>query len=406
MQRIDRVIDSEFEQKVHPDCPVHPQISAINKYFEAAQAMHNLAVKQKELQNLTNDPNLKQLQEQQEEADKEELDEDVANAQGAGGMGGMGGDGEAEVDEDQDNTDFVEDYMPTTGKGWGRNSRYDNQHTGNHICRITESFVQQVSQQQLALYELGRKFSLALEAKCGKKFKPVKEVAADREQRNVTSLTDLPKVVASSHALPKEVFDQKLVKGELVKEDYRKPDDKKKLLYILTDSSGSMRGHLGGSRFSLYTRGAFAGVMSAALVRKVKEDGGLVFFRFFAGGTSAMYKATQADEFDLLLKQVMMNDYSGGSTDIQGAILTAYRDIAKADAAMPLAQSEIICITDCEDGLDLGTMKAALNGREFHVLDVSGSTEPNNPVLKELAVKYYKVNESAPDVTKIVEEVV
>lgn len=408
---ITKVVDADYSRKVHPDCPVMPDISAINKLFSVAETIKTLMAQQKQNALPGNEPTPDQLEAakaQQDIENEPELGEDAGEDASGGDSSGVGtgsGNSEEEGEDDPDLRD-PDNYIPPSG-GYGRSSVFDAQFTNNHICRVSEQFIQQVTMQQLALYELGRKFEVALNQHSGTEFKPVRHVDKDKDLQQITGVSDITKVVASSHALPDTVFNRKLLKHELVKEEYRQPDDRKQLLYVLIDSSFSMCTGLvqGNNAFGLFTRGSLATIMSCALVRKVMNEKGILYARFFAGRPGVRMVAKTSDEFEVLLGQIRANDYNGGGTSIYAALKAADADIAAEDKDKPLAKATILVITDCDDYIDPTELEQFAKSREFNVLDCSGNPG-QNAQLKKVAKKYYKVHGGALNVNELVKEVV
>jgi uncharacterized protein with von Willebrand factor type A (vWA) domain len=410
MTDITKVIDPDYEKKTHDDCPVAPEISAINKIARAMEAFEQIAgQKDKALNKVAkqtgnDESGIEELDSELEEPNEEEDSNTEDIPDGAFPM--MGASGESMDDNEQDPDS---DFMPSR-HGYGRSNKYDNQHTGQHICRVTEKFIEQVSMAQLAVFELGRKFTLALGKQGGLKFKPVKSVERDKKPEHIKSVSDITKVTPSSHALPGKVFEHKLLKNELTKQHFQKQDERKKLLYLLIDSSGSMSSqlgpHYGGNQHSLYTRGSLASVMSGALAKKCLAENGIVYARFFGGSPGRRVDAVTKQDYDALMDFIIKNNYRAGGTDIACAIEAAVEDIDKAAAQEEVKSAEIICITDCEDYIDEPRMALLAKRHEFNILDVSGDGEQINLPLKASAAKYYKVKENAPDINKLVEEVV
>lgn len=382
MTDITKVIDPDFQIKAHQDCPVIPEISFVNQFDAAMQSFL-------------------QFMAQQNQALTQAAGANVGPASGVQAL--TADDPDPQQDGEIDPESANDDYVPSRGDGSGDNTGYNNTHTGQHICQVTEAFINQVTNAQLLIFELGRNFDLALQKAKNANFKPVPQVEHDQNQDQIKSESEVSKLVSSQHGLPEEVYDARLKKKQLIKREYQKPDDKKQLLYLLVDSSGSMSGQLvSNSRYNLYTRGILATVFSLSLARKVKADKGIMFLRFFEGSPSMLHKATSAQDFDDLFQVITKNNYGGGGTDIPAALQAAVTDIERQDAEEALAKSEILLITDCEQALDKAMLKTLLKKHECNVLDVSGGSHGTNQALKALAKNYYKADEAAVDVNKLV----
>ncbi len=95
--------------------------------------------------------------------------------------------------------------------------------------------------------------------------------------------------------------------------------------------------------------------------------------------------------------------YISGSTNILEAINIAQSDISTQGG--DIARSEILLSTDCEDYFDDREVKAALGKVELNTLDISGAGMSGNvsSLLKSVSTHYYKANEKALNVNKLVE---
>jgi uncharacterized protein with von Willebrand factor type A (vWA) domain len=285
---------------------------------------------------------------------------------------------------------------------------YDGRNAANHVCQVTEKLIDDLTVKQLAIFELGNKFSKELQEQKQGKFKPTTEVEEDKRTRTIERVSDVQKITPSQHGLPEEVFAAKQDKKMLVKTEHLKQEENKKILYILQDNSGSMGGQVGfssGGRSSchgLYTRGSLSQLFSFGIARRVRDDKGTLFHRFFAGAPSELREARgKANDFEAMLEWIRSASFDEGSTDIDAAVKAAVADIKRGGGSLEL--SEILLITDCEAELDASKFPALLQGCELNVLDVAGNGSKEHAVLKAVATKYYKVNESAANVSKLVE---
>lgn len=386
MTDISMVIDPDFDKKIDPNCPSYPEVSSLNQMNTAANAFANLlgAVDARSIADQMAGASAAEI------ADFEKFVADL----------------EVGYDNSEDPVDEEQDYQPTMAGagGAGKGINFNASFNANHICQTVETFVGKLTQQQLAVYDLGLKFTLALQGKGVKKFTPVKHIDKDKSVENIKSLSEVSKVSASQQAMPEELFDARLAKKQLHKVKHLKPDkDKKKLLYFLIDASGSMKGQLGpNGQHGLFTRGALCSTMSLAMTRKVEKDDGIVFCRFFGGSVGRLFIAHDKESYNDLCKMIADCDYNADSTSIDSALRAAVSDIETACSTFPIAESEVLMITDCEDSLALTSMKEIVKKHEINILDVAGSHKGTHATLKAVANKYYKANESTPDVSKLV----
>ncbi len=300
-----------------------------------------------------------------------------------------------------------QDFGPSFDSGgYGRCDIFTANFDGEAIARVTEDTVNKLTKAQLLLFEIGQSLSIGLHVTKKGKFKPVTQIDENTDTRQIKNVSDVPKVLPSQNALPDEVFDTKLVKGTLSKRQNLKPDkSKKQLLYLLIDSSGSMSDQLcTKGPLALITKGAMSVAFSQALARRVRDDEGIMFVRFFDGQVSPLIHARTKEDFDMLLTKLSMNSFSGGGTDIVHAVTTAVSDIKSGKDE--IARAELILMTDCQDSFNASDVVAALKGLEMNTFDVSGSKSSSVGVkaqLKASSKRYYKANETAVNLDKMVE---
>lgn len=404
---ITKVLDEDYVKKVHDDCPVRPEIDFANRLAATALNMakmfdtENAANAMGATKNQTGaKQGLKAAQELSEDA-KEAADDAEVDSDDSEPM--------ALSDDSADNcggNEVMPHWAHKLNQG-GKFDQFDANFTGN-MFNVAQTFISQLSSANLVLYELGRKFSLALTAQKKGKFKPVPNVSKTTKTRNMETASDIAKIESSQHGLPSEVFDAREDRKELTKIQHTEPDEKKQLLYILIDVSGSMQGQLPDkSGRGLISRSALCATFSIALTERVEDDKGIVFLRFFAGAPGARASATKKEEFDDMRKRIALASFNGGGTDILAALQIAVDDISRANKQEELASAEILCITDCEDYFDEAAISAVIKDVEFNVLDVSGhdfDPKSTSGALQRLATKYLKVNNVGNmDINKIVE---
>ena len=188
-----------------------------------------------------------------------------------------------------------------------------------------------------------------------------------------------------------------------VKQNLKKDKSKKQLLYVVIDSSGSMCQQLEGKVASgLVTKASLSVLFSSALAKRIMEDGGILFTRFFDGGVGDLIEAREKDEFERLMFTIARNSFDGGGTDIVKAIQTAVQDVQAAKDE--LASAEILLLTDCQDAFSAAQAKAAAGKYKINTLDISGRQghESVKEALKAISAKYYFVDHKQLDISKMV----
>ena len=396
-----KVLDPNFKNKVHPDCPDFPAIERTNQIAGSVNVIRHMFSPQGEEDKKL----LKQMPAENNAADAlaaGRADSALSEATDELDEGSLEEDSEDDNFDPEDDTPF---YAGMSGAGKARSLRrlFTNLSAENYKALIAS-----LTQTKFLLWELGRKFSVALSSKGKGKDVKAESINHSTREEKMERHSDITSIVPTQHGLPEEVFKAKLEKKELVKVQHRRPEKKRKIVYLLIDSSGSMKGFLSHdgrpTKRTIFTRNALSSVFASAMIRKVEEDDGYAFVRFFGGCTTQCFIGRDKASFALLRRQVASNNYNGGGTDICHSVSVATQDIAKA-AFPDVSKSEILLITDCQDSFDASKLKEALGTSELNVLDVSGGSFKTlgvSGLLKATAAHYYKVDETV-DVRQMIQ---
>jgi len=194
--------------------------------------------------------------------------------------------------------------------------------------------------------------------------------------KNIKKYEELLKTIPSQYALDDDIFNQKLLKKELLVRDYQSRRLKKQALYLLIDVSGSM--DEGG-------KNVYASGVALAFVRQAISEGSTYFLRFFDHNPHSLYKITNKEDAEKMCDILVKKPYSGGGTNIGNAIETAVNDIK--DDPVAFEKAEIMIITDGEDsGFNIN--KDQLEKIKLHSTVIDGS----NPTLEELSDSYVELD--------------
>ena len=123
-------------------------------------------------------------------------------------------------------------------------------------------------------------------------------------------MSDLYKIQLNRLFLPDDILDMKIMKRDLLVNQYQKRQDKRQLVYVLEAVSWSMSGG---------AREEFMKAVLLSIGRKTLEDEGRLFFRFFSSGYSAIYELSSRDRWTAFVDTVLEVDLQGG-TDVHKAL--------------------------------------------------------------------------------------
>lgn len=194
----------------------------------------------------------------------------------------------------------------------------------------------------------------------------------ERRWRPIRHLGELHKIPQSEWALPKSYRLYRAITGQTPVWERCTRQERKQLLYLLVDCSGSMGN---GQRI------AKAGGVLLNRLKAVLSEDAEVYFRFFDGSVREEHHAAVPEEAKRLMHHVSQKaNYSGGSTAIVGAVRAAHARIEEIMSEGGRHRPEIVVVTDGED--DVSGLKAEeLGATRLHAFIV----DAGNPDLVRLA---------------------
>ncbi len=399
-----RVIDPNYKTKVHEDCPDLPKIEASNQLYEELQKLKQMnptTAQGQAMAKLTT-------------GGEQFMEAVVKAAEAFEGDSSFSEERDGYQQEDDDLEDQAENANPNfDGAPAGKGNSGPGTHAGKHFAKVNEDFVRNLSAKSLQLFEMGRKLDEMLKAELGDKFKPTPEIANREQQKKIQESNEVTRVHSSQFALDDDHFDAKLVKRDMDVRTYEKPETKKHLLYVIIDESGSMNGAIcDGNRYSFLTRMQVSNTLTGALCKRIGDDGGMMFVRYFSDNPGPMMQARKKNEFPVLLHDIINSDGNGGGTRIIRALQQAHADITTS--ADLISKAEILLVSDMDDSfspqdiawIQQNLAKTAVGNVPLNVLNVNahgGSYGNAHDVLPKIANKYMQVNPKSLDLEGIVE---
>lgn len=202
---------------------------------------------------------------------------------------------------------------------------------------------------------------------------------------------DIENIIPSEYAQDDDVFDNKLVKGQLNQKEYLKKTNRQ-LLYILEDISGSMHG-----LNTLYTN-----AIILALVNSVIAKGDILYCKFFDDRVSALWKISTPEEAkDFLAYIFNFGNAQGSSTNIQDSIIDACNEIKKGKGT-DIQKCDILLLTDGGAETKPKEIKPHLDssGTNLHTILIGADS---NKELEQISETFLKVKSDIKGTLKIVE---
>jgi Mg-chelatase subunit ChlD len=171
----------------------------------------------------------------------------------------------------------------------------------------------------------------------------------DVRRRQMRDPQELPRIDKHQWALLErapQLFWQRVMSREMCVREKVTRTDKKQLLYLLIDCSGSMDSD-GGKRI-----GAACGVLMNRL-RAVIEGKAELYYRFFDGAVHPERHVRTKEEAIKAMQDVLSCNFSGGSTDINKAIRTGQDRIEVIAKEGKLYRPHLVVVTDGGDTISL-----------------------------------------------------
>lgn len=206
----------------------------------------------------------------------------------------------------------------------------------------------------------------------------------DIRPQNLDDMSNIGNLTLDSLAQTEEDFYTRLATGDLqVLESYEKVV-KRGLKAMVLDVSNSMDSPMqSGVNKSVMARGATYKLISNSDAAKTD-----FMLRFFDGDTHPLLRASTEDQRLKLMQSVRNNGFSGGGTNIVGAITQMAKDIRRLP---DIDEADITLITDGQDDNcnSAEELRSILGPKiKLHVIAIG----QENPVLREVAATYTKLS--------------
>lgn len=186
--------------------------------------------------------------------------------------------------------------------------------------------------------------------------------AKEYEADLIRSVTEVRNIYPYQFLLPEDVFLQRLAERSLwmpraktphnfryqTQSDRFSPDDRKQKVYILFDTSNSMR-----QNYRIHLAKAIAYLF----LKQNQRELGTIFFRTFDVAVGPLLEARDVPSFDRMISNVMHVNALGNGTSLQKALITAIEDISHESQ---LSHAQILVITDGVAHIDYDRLRGLM----------------------------------------------
>lgn len=241
--------------------------------------------------------------------------------------------------------------------------------------KTVKKIVEQMAH-ELLIYELSKKLEFTIRVSKKGKFNEVHYPDNGLDVNRIEKIRDITKLLPAQLALDDDVFLKKLVSKELLKKKYLQRQEKRQVLYMLVDSSGSMSSNVTPNLTNIDVCKAVA----IALMKKMIDNEDMFFFRWFTDRVDELHTITTKKEALAFLPKLVYGRGADGGTRIQNAISVAVNDINKK-IGKKIDEADILLVSDGEDTVDIPETNKMLGKIDMHtVLITPQKYNRTNPI--------------------------
>lgn len=226
------------------------------------------------------------------------------------------------------------------------------------------------------MLKIKRQLDKLAKLKTSKSLKFIPDVDGNEiRYRGMKELSEMDKMNPIEFVYPTKYRNLRMVTGEAQVRERCHREEKKMLLYIICDYSGSM---------SEDNRFWKAGGVLMNRLKAVIEGDAELFFAFFDDELSSEYKAETKEDAVKLMGEIQEQNFSGGSTSIASCVKTAIKRInKKLEKNSSLTKPELILVTDGDDGTtslksehlgDIRLHTFIVGGNNQHIIDLANKS--------------------------------
>jgi len=218
----------------------------------------------------------------------------------------------------------------------------------------------------IQIYELSQKLEFTIRASRKGKYNEVRFPDSGLDVAQMKETRDVTKLLPSQYALDDDVFIKRLLSRDLLKKKYMQRQEKRQILYMLVDSSGSMDDYAvkGLSKIDVCK------AVTIALMKKMISNEDCFYFRWFTDDISPLSKISTKEEALKFLPELVYGRGANGGTDIQNAIKIAADDL-KNKRISHWDTADILLVSDGLASVDVPECNNMLEGIDMHTVMIS-----------------------------------
>lgn len=267
------------------------------------------------------------------------------------------------------------------------------------LPRKVSEMVQNMAK-ELAIYELSKRLEFTIRMSKKGKFNEVMFPDDGLDVDRIKKIRDITKLLPTQYALDDDVFLKKLVSKELLKKKYMQRQEKRQILYMIVDSSGSMDDEV----IKGLRKIDVCKAVTIALMKKIIDNEDLFYFRWFTDRMGQLYKIATKQGALKFLPELVYGRGADGGTDIQKAIFTASDDIHKrVGAKMDLA--DVLLVSDGCATVVVDECNKMLGGVDMHTVMITSNKLDKKNTYQSNLIQISKnfLMTKCDDVTDVVE---
>ncbi|MFA6971797.1 MAG: VWA domain-containing protein [Gallionella sp.] len=227
---------------------------------------------------------------------------------------------------------------------------------------------------ELKIYDLSKKLEFTIRTSPKGKWNEVLYPDNGMDVCRMKGIRDITRLLPSQFAMDDDLFLKKLLNKELLKKKYTQRQEKRQILYMIVDNSGSMDDKASNT----FRKFEICKAVAIALMKKLIDNEDLFYFRWFSGQPQSLHKIKTKKDAIAFVPYIMYNRDGDGDTNIMYALETACQDI-KSKKVDKADMMDILLITDGYAQVDVEQTNKCLGDKiDLHSVIISTCGDSNS----------------------------